>query len=102
MKKLKSILNENKSPREEVERDLLKRCKVCSLEMFKVLKRSFCIEAKDTFVGDLESPIILKIVEESSLIAEECAFPRGLIDEGIKSKVFKEQETRISKVSFGG
>ena len=63
MKKLKSILNENKSPREEVERDLLKRSKVCSLEMFKLLKRFFSIEAKDTFVGDLESSFIMKIVE---------------------------------------
>ena len=63
VKKLKSILNENKSPREEVERDLLKRSKVCSLEMFKLLKRFFSIEAKDTFVGDLESSFIMKIVE---------------------------------------
>ena len=63
VKKLKSILNENKSPREEVERDLLKRSKVCSLEMFKVLKRFFSIEVKDTFVGDLENPFILNIIE---------------------------------------
>lgn len=77
VKKLKSILNENSSKREELERILIRTAKSTCLNLFEVFSKEFQLKSQD--LVDSNKPIDLPVTIQKALeLAQQQQLPQEL------------------------